>query len=638
MNLSESTRVAFLIAAATLGAGCMTKPNAASCVNTPTVCGSGTSCDHATGLCVAIGDAGVDADAQARPDGGPGVDAEDAGGDAADTSDDGSAPAPETTIAFRKPTGTAYTNGALAIELSLSGAAPIAVELLVDDQVVATIPAPYQYAWDSKGVAEGAHKLTARATTTAGVDVASDPVTVIVDRTPPAIVAKTPTSNQQGVSIYEDPITLAFSEPLLPASITDAAVALSAGANSIASKSTLAADGKSLTVAIVNVGALSLPATVTAATAATLTDLAGNALPLTSWSWSYPEWLDLGSPLMGASPRLAVGSDARPVLAAAAAVPQIAKNVRGAMWSLIGSPPNARSYPDQGAVAVALNQQDEPILVWAEPDANASMPVESVRAARWTGAGGWDTTYRQLDALPGNTSTVGVAVAVGASNQPVVAWIEEQENFARSVFVARWVPAPSSLWESPPGAVMSGRSNVSLALGNDQPIIGANNTTEWRMAKFVPLQTPLFDQAAYPTAPYAAYSDITTDKSGAPAIAISSGTTISVQSWTKAGGWADVVSPFTFAETVASNGVLLAFDHMGRPVVAWSSFIAGADQHVRIIVLRWNGASWDRAATIDRTGGGFPTSLVVDKFGRATVAWVVGVNASGNIAVQTTNR
>lgn len=184
-------------------------------------------------------------------------------------------------LSFLNEGSTGYTNGPFVLRLAVEGAD--AVELHVDGKPIAELKSPFEYAWDTASYAEGAHAVRARAVS--GGDSSEASYTVVVDRTPPAIVARAPSSG--GALRASDP-QVTFSEAILPASITDAAVALTTeGGEAIPKMLSVSSDGK--TVLITPTSPIALPAKVKVAVADSFVDLAGNQVisPLDSdWSFS----------------------------------------------------------------------------------------------------------------------------------------------------------------------------------------------------------------------------------------------------------------------------------------------------------------------------------------------------------------
>ncbi len=227
------------------------------------------------------------------------------------------------TVTLTSPAApTVYTHGIVALQVVVTGGAPDGVELLKDSAVLVALSAPYQYSWDTSATPEGSYQLSARATK-GDQRFTSEAHAVVVDRTPPTVVSRTP--GPGGTNIFvDDPISVSFSKPLLPASVNTGSVLLMSGATPVAATPSLSTDGKTLT--LVHQGSLPVPATVTATLTSAVTDLAGNALASNAWSWSAPDWVTVGGAVNAVpgrsvetdfpnTPSLALDGTGKPVVA-----------------------------------------------------------------------------------------------------------------------------------------------------------------------------------------------------------------------------------------------------------------------------------------------------------------------------------
>lgn len=104
------------------------------------------------------------------------------------------------------------------------------------------------------------------------------------DRTAPEITGRDPAPGATGVATGAA-VTVAFSEPIAPASVTAASVRLLAGGDEVAVARSLSADG--LTLTIDPVGDLAPGALHTVSAGPGITDLAGNPLGSTAGSWTF---------------------------------------------------------------------------------------------------------------------------------------------------------------------------------------------------------------------------------------------------------------------------------------------------------------------------------------------------------------
>lgn len=94
-------------------------------------------------------------------------------------------------VALVSPSTTAYTNGTLSIQATVS-ATPDSLELLRDGKTLATLTPPYTFAWDTSAVPEGGYSLGIRASKS-GKTFQGEARSVFVDRTPPTLSLTTST-------------------------------------------------------------------------------------------------------------------------------------------------------------------------------------------------------------------------------------------------------------------------------------------------------------------------------------------------------------------------------------------------------------------------------------------------------------
>jgi hypothetical protein len=407
----------------------------------------GFVCDTATGICSLRTDGGSSdgdgsQDGVLLPDGashdGP-SDGDDSPSDASDAAND--ADGGSGSIFISSPVGTVYVNAKVVIQVGFASGAtvPASVDLLTDSSStpLASIGAPFSFTWDTTNNPEGRYSITARATFGTGV-ATSAPVTVIVDRTPPTLVSRVPQPNATDVDLTA-PIVVTASEALLASTVTTSTVQLAISGNPIASKTSLSEDGTTITVSLSQRRSIQLPATIQELLPGTITDLAGNALAQSSWTWSAPFWLKFGS-VQGGSPDIALDSKANLVISTAVQRANldnqivVARHVSGQVWDKsFGSPqgPEGSSYVT-GPAAVTVGDDDKPILAWPEfQGANSGRPTD-IHVAKWTGSA-WDTSFGELSAPGVGTSTGRARLARAAAGQFFVAW-----EGGGQVSVARW--------------------------------------------------------------------------------------------------------------------------------------------------------------------------------------------------------
>jgi hypothetical protein len=371
------------------------------------------------------------------------------------------------TIAIVSPTSPAYTNKTITIQVSVgdtSGAAH-AVRLLYDGATLTDIGAPpYTFDWNTTTVTEKSYQLVAQ-TTAGGETVASAPVTIVVDRTPPTIVSKAPDSGASNVSLT-DPIQIVFSEALAPTSVSAGAVALALTGAPVATTATLGNDGKTVAIALADRSSLALPGTMTETVSSSITDLAGNAFAGAMWSYAVPLWVDLGT-VAGIGPQMVLDASGEPTVATwVNGAIKIARHTGGTSWDTsIPSPQTSgqlAGIPGFGSTKAGL------FLAWNETVAS-SVPVH---VARWTGTA-WDTSYGTLLTTLGD-STTSLAIAFTAAGQPVVRWDESSLGTNHRGHVARWT---GSAWSTYPDFTMGtcDMSPCRIAVdSSDFPVVEAN--------------------------------------------------------------------------------------------------------------------------------------------------------------------
>jgi hypothetical protein len=596
---SRITRWAALVAASLATLGCGHRVNPAS---------AGLDCDAQTGFCF-------------PRDGGQDV------VDGADASDGDSAETPPTggTIVIVSPSSPTYTKGSVSVSVQVTqdGGQPDQVEVLKDGLPFRTLTSALTFEWDTSGDAEGPHELVARATL-GGVVVSSQPVTVVVDRTPPMVKAdsRVPAPGATEVALA-DPIVVQFSEPILP-STAAGALALSQTSGPVATTAALDAAGTKLTVAIKDRMAVKLdaatPAMLTATISSGVTDLAGNALMNPpQWSWTAPLWLDFGS-VKGESARLALDATGNPYVSTVfepGAIGstvyniQVSKHLQAKSWDTtsIPSPQTSGSSISFGSTSLILDVAGKPILAWSE--APTAGDTASVHVAHWSGAA-WESRGI-IDQVSGDrTHAFNPWLARDAQDVLFVAWSEYGTNNVTDVYVSRWTGTAWSLL-APIGVI--GASSPVMLLGSDgKPMVGwiggisTNGISKWTGAAW--------DTKNYP----ASYSsNLALTKAQRPVVAFPSGDTIRVS-------YADVTNEeFSTAISAGSQPVspYIVIDASDRLVLAWVSY-DGFGRNMQ--VARWTGTEWDRsygslnAVAAQSSDAGAP-SVALDGSGVPVVTW-----------------
>jgi hypothetical protein len=555
-------------------------------------------------------------------------------------------PPPGPSIAITAPTVPAYVSGSVQIEAKVSGGSTTSVQLLRDDVPWQTVSGPpFRYTWATAGAPDDDYIITATAVV-ADQSVTSPPVTITVGHTPPTITMLSPDRGASSVSL-STPLLVTFSEPVVPATVSNASVDVTAGGAAVSSTVQLAADASSLTVTIGNTSALALPASFAATVATTITDRAGNTLaPLQpAWNWTVPAWLRLPPLTVDRQPRMALDSTGHPFLLYAVLETVNSNSVEdvyvarfdGSAWDTSLGAPTSATETGRYGYSLALDSQDRPVVAWTERFSQITVHVGA-----WTGSM-WNTQFPQLNAVS-DTSTDGVypSLALDSSDFPVVAWREwtTSGQTIADLYVSRWngsawAPLAGTGYMGGLGLTTTAVSDPHLALdASGMPIVGwfrngAGNAlsiwngSTWTMTAFLPSNSGhLF--ATYPVV----------DRSGAAFIPVAAAD-LHVLKWDSAmPGW---IEPFSLLTTSASwSSPRLAFAPDGSPVVAW---VDSTGPTSRIGVARWTAGAWDTrfglfnggqsVDVIDPNVSVFsvPPELAVDAAGRVWVAWKEGTTA-----------
>ena len=606
----------------------------------------GFDCDPKSGVCLPR----VDGSTDGSDGGSPSTDGGDVGSPSADSGDVGDGGSPNTDggdgsdggdggdgpdggqivplVQIASPASPAYTNGSISIQVVFSppSAAPAQVDLLDGSSKLVTISAPFTYVWNTALVAEGPHQITARAAFGAQT-VTSAPVTIFVDRTRPQIRSQLPAPAATDVDL-SNPIQIGFSEPLIPATVTGS-VSLSAAGVAIPITTALSADGKTVTISLSNRSAITLPADVTVAVSATVSDLAGNQLgTVAPWLWHAPLWINYGM-LLGQYPSLALDpSDAAIVCTAVEQgaigsnefLLQIARHGGGQTWDTsFGSPqgPQGTSFvPAGGSIAVGTDGQ--PIVAWPEfQGANTGNPT-TVHIAKWSGTV-WDKKYGQVDALQEIGSNArNPWLAIGASDQMFLTWAETSQALVVSVYAARWAGTSWDLSYGGIGVIGADGPVLHFDSGG-QPVLGwragsDNGVSRWTGSGW--MTTPTYTNSTTAT--------LALDATDQPIVTSISGQIsdpyIHVLHLV-AGAWQELVPAIGAGSQPANAQVLL--DKGGHPVVAWADS-DGSARNVR--VARHTGTAWDLSYGVLSAVAGANTDatnprILLDRFDTPVVAW-----------------
>lgn len=514
--------------------------------------------------------------------------------------------APEVVVTISSPSETIHTNGQLTVQVAVSGATPEAVELHRDGVLLVALESPYTYLWDTTSDPEGNYQLTAVATVSGEV-VTSKPRTVIIDRTNPTVVSRTPMPGAHNVWI-RDPIEVRFSEPIAPNTISASSVALTAGEGaSLDSELTLSEDGRELAIGLQE--SPSVPAELTVSLEDTITDLAGNPLtqPPDVWIWSLPAWHVMGAylnvdPEIGAQrPRIAIDGLNRPIVAWLEDWPDskppsdvYVKRWNGQAWQQLGGALNGDSLAMYGWVSVAVDSADDPIVAFTQP----------LRSTSSDGAGyvkRWDGSDWQTLGGPFNESlderTQEVDMAIDSDDAPVIAWSESDGSGFR-LYVRRWGEVPC---EAVPTV-----QQIDRACFGWQPLGEALNreTADTVWARWPSLVLDGSDH------PIVAWTEGSEDESG------DFETFVHVSRWTDS-GWQALGGRLRISHSDFAVLPSLAIDETGTIYAAW------LQDGGRGFVYRWSGTTWEsmRFNRVDSSREARDIGLTVDRSNLPIAAW-----------------
>ena len=350
-------------------------------------------------------------------------------------------PRPSLKVAITSPTGTVYARESVTLQVNVTGGAPEAVELLRDGTTLATLVPPYQYAWNVANEPEGSHQLSARAHRGAEAFDSSANLTVVVDRTPPAVTARTPAPEASNVA-RGTPISVVFSEALDPASLTDASVTLSQNGTNTARSAQLSGDGRTITV---TPATNPEPTTSYAIALSNLRDRAGNAVSST-WSWTVPDWLELGQLSVNehyTCSQLKLDPTDRPVVYCGAFIGGIVqgfvRRLTNGVWETLGGGAfNTDAAQSVLTAKLALKSDGTPVVAWAETTGTTNVVfVKELRAGGWFALGG-PLNIDLTRPLNESYNTPELDLALDALGSPVVAFIEARSEYVRRYQSGTW--------------------------------------------------------------------------------------------------------------------------------------------------------------------------------------------------------
>lgn len=471
---------------------------------------------------------------------------------------------PRLTIA--NPASPSYTNGTVVIEVSLSVTTATRVQLLKNGTELKVLSGPpYAFTWDTTSEEEGTYQIVAQVVLD-GQIVMTEPLTVIVDRTPPTIASSVPASGATNVSLT-DPIRVIFSEALAPASVTSSAVRLAFGSAAVKATAAVTADGKTIEVAIADRSSLVLPGSMTETVATTITDLAGNPFAGATWNASVPVWVDLGT-LEGAYPQMVLGAAGEPIVVTGNGPLKIARHLSGTSWDTsVPSPEAGGSVQLSNTFGIAAAKNGDLFVAWIE--------TASVQVARWTGAA-WDRSWPSASA----EESANPAVAVGADNKPVIYWEANPQGnpYFYQSNVATW---NGTGWSSFAGLPMGPCKSVPCRLILDKsgfPAVEVNSGLfRWSGSTWI-------GPSGY------ALAGLALNASDQVLSVQDTGTALQVVALSAGGTLTNYVPVLAEpAEAINPDETpQLTIDGLNQPIIVW--YYSG-----NIHVARWTGTTWDQS-------------------------------------------
>ena len=400
------------------------------------------------------------------------------------------------TVAITSPIGTGYTNVSQTFQVALGGGMlPDSVEFFNGNTLIGTANNS-SFTWFTGQLPEGSYSVTTRATL--GTRTAtSAAVTVIVDRTLPTVISRTPFPG--GLGGTGTAIQAVFSEAILASSLTDASVVLKVAGVAVARSLALSGEGRTLTITPSAVLPVPIKVNVTFGFSSTaITDLARNALvnPATAWTWTTSLWSPIGGTVEGTLklgapyPNMTLGADGQPLVSFAAqpnvtsALPDLyVRRFDGANWQNVGGPLSALTGPgvfgyDQSSVfcsSLAMDAINNPVVIWQElTEANQTQYAYYVRRFNAATAS-WDALGLNGGKLPGsypNACESAPPVLIDSSGRVVVAYTDLSGLLVKRFDGTSWVglgPDDGNLGRLDFGG-------FSMALGNDGKLRSAGLT------------------------------------------------------------------------------------------------------------------------------------------------------------------
>ncbi|HMF43359.1 MAG TPA: Ig-like domain-containing protein [Polyangia bacterium] len=537
-------------------------------------------------------------------------------------------------VVITSPTASpTYTHDTVSITAALDPALDVPVVLVDNGIELATLMPPHDtLAWNTAGVPEGTHTIIAEARFSSEI-VRSAPISIVVDRTPPTVSRRTPSSGATNVELRA-PIQAAFSEPVVLAQPADATFSLSVvGGSIVPTHAAFDAQAQTVTITIADPSAVPATTRLLVTIGGTITDRAGNQLklPADDWVWEVPEYVKLpalpvcaGGPTVATRlPAFAIGAALDPVVlwaswsgyspsGQAQCQLQVSEYVDG-QWKQLSHPSDDPDSAHWGA-ALALDATDRPVVAWRPP--SAPDPGE-IDVASWSGTA-WNALQPILP-MPGVDFAAAYPVLrIGKDGNPILLWGAGLQ--ADRYFIARMTPAG---WNQNYGTIpivsqqpFDGPHFDMVLDGSDNPVVawvvpsGTGHASTWNgNAWSVPLDVSGMSNM---TEPFLAL-----DPTGAPLVAAGGFGTFTVQRLNGSSGWQLFAMTPPGAVPPQARHPRIAAGPDGTPLLGWVDA-----ETTGVGVGRWNGQTWiDHEPSFGINANDEAPQVVVNRHGTAWVGW-----------------
>jgi hypothetical protein len=520
-------------------------------------------------------------------------------------------------------TDTVHVRTSLTVQIFVEGE-PDALDLMKDGEPLARLPVPYQYLWDVSALAEGEYTLTARATRGDTV-VESPPLQVVVDRTAPTLLSRTPAPESGGE--WTGAISFTTSEPLHPSSVTDATVLLRTS-DGKALRKLLVLTGDGSTVELRVAQPLSLPSRLEAVITAGVTDLAGNPLlgSNVAWSWEAPTARLLGETplqadhdlLASIQPALLLTEDGHPIVTYETWKLNTPFRSEVARWN--GGAWEHFNHPGmEGQNRLALDASGNLIV------ASASYYRLSLRQLEGTQ---WRLLTQSFDAGDNiGHEDIRMKLALRRDGTPLVAWHRPRgENLqsatarvlAASTSNGSWMELATYPDAHVHGLGVDAAGNTWMAWS---ALTGERGLRVGRLEATAFVQVGGLLEAEAGTGTVADVADLKLDAAGRPVVAWRDQSHLYVHTWDGT-RWSQVGERREAGgnPSGASNALSLALAPNGHPVVAWV-LRSGQESLPQLRVESWTGAGWEPRLPSQPAVYFHGVALALDKAGRPVVAW-----------------